>query len=104
ISIQHIVNCLLQGICHKQHVVYLIKLFAIIFFQQNSVNRHYTAMTPNPDESLAFSAARALIFKAVEEAGGYTENTLHRYRNWAKQTQQPSQDALFIHLHTQIAG
>jgi len=37
------------------------------------------------EESLAFQAARALIFEGVGQPSGYTEPLLHRYRQRVKE-------------------
>jgi malate synthase len=36
------------------------------------------------DDSLAFQAARALVFEGVEQPNGYTEPLLHRFRQHVK--------------------
>jgi malate synthase len=40
-------------------------------------------MSGNPD-SLAFQAARALVFEGTAQPNGYTEPLLHRFRALAK--------------------
>ena len=40
----------------------------------------YRAMAPNPQKSLAFQAARALVFEGVKQPNGYTEPLLHQFR------------------------
>jgi malate synthase len=42
-------------------------------------------MAPNPEGSVAFQAARALVFEGVAQPNGYTEPLLHRFRAEVKQ-------------------
>ena len=37
-------------------------------------------MAPNPGASIAFQAARALVFEGVSQPNGYTEPLLHAHR------------------------
>lgn len=84
ISSQHIANWLLHGICSAQDVENALRRMAAKVDAQNAGDPHYCPMAPNPEESLAFQAARALIFEGASETNGYTEPVLHRYRVQAK--------------------
>ncbi|MBC2667015.1 hypothetical protein H7F51_15970, partial [Novosphingobium flavum] len=41
-------------------------------------------MATDPERSLAFQAARALVFEGVSQPSGYTEPLLHSFRHKAK--------------------
>jgi len=41
-------------------------------------------MAPDPAGSLAFQAARALVFEGVSQPSGYTEPLLHAFRRKRK--------------------
>jgi len=51
---------------------------------QNAGDPLYRPMAGNEAESLAFQAARALVFEAMVQPNGYTEPLLHRFRAEAK--------------------
>ena len=51
---------------------------------QNADDPLYRPMAGHEQESLAFQAARALVFEGVAQPNGYTEPLLHAYRERAK--------------------
>lgn len=84
ISSQHIANWLLHGVCTPDAVDAALSRMAAKVDAQNTGDPAYTPMTPHTDTSLAFRAARALIFEGVAQPNGYTEPLLHAFRAKAK--------------------
>lgn len=84
ISSQHIANWLLHGVCTTEDVDAALTRMAEKVDAQNAADPLYQPMSGHQDNSLAFQAARALIFEGVSQPSGYTEPLLHKFRALAK--------------------
>lgn len=81
ISSQHIANWLLHGVCTPDQVDAALVKMAAKVDAQNADDPLYEKLTPT---SIAFQAARALVFEGVVQPNGYTEPLLHRFRQAKK--------------------
>jgi malate synthase len=84
ISSQHMANWLLHGVAAREEIDAAFERMAAKVDAQNAGDPNYRPMAGNPD-SLAFRAAKALVFEGVEQPSGYTEPLLHRYRAMVKE-------------------
>ncbi|WCT74802.1 malate synthase G [Sphingomonas naphthae] len=85
ISSQHMANWLLHGVCTPAEADAALTRMAAKVDAQNAGDPLYQPMAGREAESLAFQAARALVFDGVTQPNGYTEPLLHAYRAKVKQ-------------------
>ena len=84
ISSQHMANWLRHGICSAEEVDAALRRMAAKVDGQNAGDPLYRPMAGHEATSLAFQAARALVFEGAAQPNGYTEPLLHRFRRRLK--------------------
>ena len=84
ISSQHMANWMLHGVATADGVDTALQRMAAKVDAQNAGDPLYEPMAGREGESLAYQAARALVFEGVDQPNGYTEPLLHAFRQKRK--------------------
>ncbi len=79
ISSQAIVNWIASGLITKEQALNALKKMAIVVDKQNIGDENYIPMSPSYN-TIAFQAAKDLVFDGINQPSGYTEPILHKRR------------------------
>ena len=79
ISSQALSNWIKHEIVSEQDVLNSLKKMALVVDRQNADDPKYQPMSPGYN-SIAFKAAKELVFKGLAQPSGYTEPILHAKR------------------------
>ncbi|MBD1147862.1 malate synthase G [Pelagibacterales bacterium SAG-MED31] len=79
ISSQALTNWIEHGIVSKDQVLKAFNKMAKVVDEQNANDKKYIPMSNN-EKSIAFTAAKELVFEGINQPSGYTEPILHKRR------------------------
>ena len=90
ISSQHMANWMMHGVATPEQIDAALERMAAKVDAQNTGDPAYEPMSGRKTESLAYQAARALVFEGAAQPNGYTEPLLHAFRQRRKAAEAAS--------------